>query len=205
MPTQKFINLTDSKKKTILTAMCREFMNIPYSEIRISSLIQKAGISRASFYLYFDDKEDLLNCIAESWVEAILEKLAEAFKQSDGSYYESMKFWMSQALENDISREVWKVYKRVMEEEDFTKKSKLGALQFKESPRWRQTIEECFGYMDQSKYPGLTPEKLAYAVDMGLLAMIQLSMRYVEQYAPLTELKEAAWHQLTILDKGIRG
>ena len=52
MPTQKFINLTDSKKKTILTAMCREFMNIPYSEIRISSLIQKAGISRASFYLY---------------------------------------------------------------------------------------------------------------------------------------------------------
>ena len=189
MPTQKFINLTDSKKKTILTAMCREFMNIPYSEIRISSLIQKAGISRASFYLYFDDKEDLLNCIAESWVEAILQKLADAFKQSDGSYYESMKFWMSQALEN----------------EDFTKKSKLGALQFKESPRWRQTIEDCFGYMDQSKYPGLTPEKLAYAVDMGLLAMIQLSMRYVEQYAPLTELKEAAWHQLIILDKGIRG
>ena len=205
MPTQKFINLTDSKKKTILTAMCREFMNIPYSEIRISSLIQKAGISRASFYLYFDDKEDLLNCIAESWVEAILQKLADAFKQSDGSYYESMKFWMSQALENDISREVWKVYKRVMEEEDFTKKSKLGALQIKESPRWRQTIEDCFGYMDQSKYPGLTPEKLAYAVDMGLLAMIQLSMRYVEQYAPLTELKEAAWHQLIILDKGIRG
>lgn len=205
MPTQKFINLTDSKKKTILTAMCREFMNIPYSEIRISSLIQKAGISRASFYLYFDDKEDLLNCIAESWVEAILQKLADAFKQSDGSYYESMKFWMSQALENDISREVWKVYKRVMEEEDFTKKSKLGALQFKESPRWHQTIEDCFGYMDQSKYPGLTLEKLAYAVDMGLLAMIQLSMRYVEQYAPLTELKEAAWHQLIILDKGIRG
>mgnify|MGYP002547678376 FL=1 len=52
--------------------------------------------------------------------------------------------------------------------------------------------------------PGLTPEKLAYAVDMGLLAMIQLSMRYVEHYAPLAELKEAAWHQLTILDKGIR-
>ena len=39
---------------------------------------------------------------------------------------------------------------------------------------------------------------------MGLLAMVQLSMRYVEHYAPLAELKEAAWHQLTILDKGIR-
>ena len=71
MPTQKFINLTESKKQTILTAMCREFMNIPYSEIRISNLIQKAGISRASFYLYFEDKEDLLGCIVESWVDMI--------------------------------------------------------------------------------------------------------------------------------------
>ena len=134
----------------------------------------------------------------------ILRKLTEAFRVSDGSYYESMKLWMSQALENDISREVWKVYKRVMEEEDFTRKSKMGALQFKASPKWRQVIEECYGHMDQSRYPGLTPEKLAYAVDMGLLAMVQLSMHYVEHYAPLAELKEAAWHQLTILDKGIR-
>ena len=157
-----------------------------------------------SFYQYFEDKEDLLGCIAESWVDVILCKLTEAFRVSDGSYYESMKLWMSQALENDISREVWKVYKRVMEEEDFTRKSKMGALQFKASPKWRQVIEECYGHMDQSRYPGLTPEKLAYAVDMGLLAMVQLSMRYVEHYAPLAELKEAAWHQLTILDKGIR-
>ena len=134
MPTQKFINLTDSKKKTILTAMCREFMNIPYSEIRISSLIQKAGISRASFYLYFDDKEDLLNCIAESWVEAILQKLADAFKQSDGSYYESMKFWMSQALENDISREVWKVYKRVMEKRISQRKANWELFSLKKAP-----------------------------------------------------------------------
>ena len=37
-------------------------------------------------------------------MEAILQKLADAFKQSGGGSYESMKFWMSQALENDISR-----------------------------------------------------------------------------------------------------
>ena len=92
MPTQKFINLTESKKQTILTAMCREFMNIPYSEIRISNLIQKAGISRASFYLYFEDKEDLLGCIVESWVDMILRKLTEAFRVSDGSYYEDGGF-----------------------------------------------------------------------------------------------------------------
>ena len=194
MPTQKFINLTESKKQTILTAMCREFMNIPYSEIRISNLIQKAGISRASFYLYFEDKEDLLGCIAESWVDVILRKLTEAFRVSDGSYYESMKLWMSQALENDIPEKYGKSINGSWKKRISQGKARWG-LQFKASPKWRQVIEECYGHMDQSRYPGLTPEKLAYAVDMGLLAMIQLSMRYVEQYAPLTELKEAAWHQ----------
>lgn len=63
----------------ILTAMCMGVYEYHYSEIRISNLIQKAGISRASFYLYFEDKEDLLGCIAESWVDVILRKLTEAF------------------------------------------------------------------------------------------------------------------------------
>ena len=73
MPTQKFINLTDSKKRRSLTAMCRGIYEYPFIRDRISNLIQKAGISRASFYLYFEDKEDLLNCIAESWVDVILQ------------------------------------------------------------------------------------------------------------------------------------
>ena len=53
MPTEKFMNLGDYKKQAILDAMRAEFMTTHYSEIRISSLIKRAGISRASFYLYF--------------------------------------------------------------------------------------------------------------------------------------------------------
>ena len=63
MPTEKFMNLGDYKKQAILDAMRAEFMTTPYSEIRISSLIKRAGISRASFYLYFQSKEDLFTCM----------------------------------------------------------------------------------------------------------------------------------------------
>ena len=204
MPTQKFINLGEGKKKAILTAMCREFMNIPYSEIRISSLIQKAGISRASFYLYFEDKEDLLSFIVDSWVDDILKHIAEAFRKADGSYYNGMKRWMTEFLEDDICRDCWKLYRRVMEDDQSCQKAKMINLQVNESLRWKRAIDDCYSCMDLLLYPGLTPEKLAYAVEMGVLAMAQLSMRYVENYAPLEELKEATWHQLTILDKGIR-
>ena len=52
MPTEKFMNLGDYKKQAILDAMRAEFMTTPNSKIRISSLIKRAGISRASVYLY---------------------------------------------------------------------------------------------------------------------------------------------------------
>lgn len=68
----------------------------------------ESGYIQSQLYLYFEDKEDLLGCIAESWVDVILRKLTEAFRVSDGSYYESMKLWMSQALENDISEKYGK-------------------------------------------------------------------------------------------------
>ena len=52
MPTEKFMNLGDYKKQAILDAMRAEFMTTPYSEIRISSLIKRAGISRASLSVF---------------------------------------------------------------------------------------------------------------------------------------------------------
>ncbi len=55
----------------------------------------------------------------------------------------------------------------------------MGALQFKASPSGVGHRRMLWSYGPE-QISGLTPEKLAYAVDMGLLAMVQLSMRYVE-------------------------
>ena len=51
MPTEKFMNLGDYKKQAILDAMRAEFMTTPYSEIRISSLIKRAGISLSLIHI----------------------------------------------------------------------------------------------------------------------------------------------------------
>ena len=128
MPTQKFINLTDSKKKTILTAMCREFMNIPYSEIRISSLIQKAGISRASFYLYFEDKEDLVNWYFEKLCLDSFKEMADqttlkkalikkfTFIQSQNTFFkEAFKEDDYNSLTNYDYRCIYDFYKKKIE------------------------------------------------------------------------------------------
>ena len=102
MPTEKFMNLGDYKKQAILDAMRAEFMTTPYSEIRISSLIKRAGISRASFYLYFQSKEDLFTCMMHQLRERLVQGLVEAFQEQKSSFDASMSrlgLWMMRSTE----------------------------------------------------------------------------------------------------------
>ena len=60
MPKETFYNLPEDKKKRILDAAAEEIVRVPASEMSINKIIQKADISRGSFYQYFDDKHDLI-------------------------------------------------------------------------------------------------------------------------------------------------
>ena len=85
-------------KLTIANALLSLLKTQSLNKITVTQITKEANLTRQTFYRNFEDKEDLLGCIAESWVDVILRKLTEAFRVSDGSYYESMKLWMSQAL-----------------------------------------------------------------------------------------------------------
>jgi TetR/AcrR family transcriptional regulator len=59
VPKETFHNLSDEKKRTIFDAAVQEFSTRRFSEASINQIIKTAGISRGSFYQYFNDKEDL--------------------------------------------------------------------------------------------------------------------------------------------------
>jgi AcrR family transcriptional regulator len=44
-----------------------------YTELSVERLVREAGISRATFYVYFEDKGDLLRALAEDFIERIIE------------------------------------------------------------------------------------------------------------------------------------
>jgi AcrR family transcriptional regulator len=43
-----------------------------YTELSVERLVREAGISRATFYVYFEDKGDLLQALAEDFIERLL-------------------------------------------------------------------------------------------------------------------------------------
>lgn len=60
LPTETFLNLSQEKRNRIIKAIRNEFIRVPFDKVSINKIIQEAGISRGSFYMYFSDKEDML-------------------------------------------------------------------------------------------------------------------------------------------------
>jgi TetR/AcrR family transcriptional regulator len=58
MPKETFNNLPIEKQNMIFNACIKEFSTYPFSQASINQIIKNAGISRGSFYQYFEDKWD---------------------------------------------------------------------------------------------------------------------------------------------------
>ncbi|WP_079504760.1 TetR/AcrR family transcriptional regulator [Mesobacillus jeotgali] len=69
MPKQTFFNLPEHKQKKLLESAEVEFIRVPFFEASIANIIKTAGISRGSFYQYFQDKDDLYFYLLESKIK----------------------------------------------------------------------------------------------------------------------------------------
>lgn len=59
MPKDTFHNLPEEKKKRIVESAVAEFVDFSFDQASTNRIIELSGISKGSFYQYFDDKKDL--------------------------------------------------------------------------------------------------------------------------------------------------
>jgi len=59
MPKQTFFNLPDEKRATIVNAAIDEFAEYGLENASTNRIVAKGGISKGSFYQYFEDKQDV--------------------------------------------------------------------------------------------------------------------------------------------------
>ena len=58
MPRSTFFNLPEDKRARVVEALKIEFAARPYARASVDRVIGTAGVSKGSFYQYFDNKED---------------------------------------------------------------------------------------------------------------------------------------------------
>lgn len=91
MPSNTFLNLPEDKQTRLMDAASREFSAKPYNEASINKIIQEAGIPRGSFYMYFQDKEELFRYLVRGYVEQLLMVLEEALLREGGDVFAALR------------------------------------------------------------------------------------------------------------------
>lgn len=84
---QTFYNLPGEKRQRVVRAIVSEFSEMSDEKISINRIVKRAGISRGSFYQYFDDKVDLVEVLLKSVVEVAMEGVHRATEESGGDIF----------------------------------------------------------------------------------------------------------------------
>lgn len=89
MPTENFYKLDSQKRQKIENAMKKEFSRVPFHEASVNRIVEEAGISKGSFWVYFKSKEEAIEYLVESHLEKERKKSREIFLKNNGDLFKS--------------------------------------------------------------------------------------------------------------------
>ena len=204
MPTEKFFNLKEGKRQAILEAAGEELLETPYALLTVSRIIQRAGISRASFYYYFNDKEDLFHHMVEEMKNRFLGDMEMALKECRGNFEEGFKQMVSSLLEDGNLRKRCSLYQRLVEDTQCHNQAVLQEASFYDKDGLRKFIRDRDTLLDEKTYKGLGEEKMVCLLELGVLVVIKTLFLCFVGNSDEKKLKETAFRQLEILDRGAR-
>ena len=77
MPTKKFFDLSEDKKKAFINAAIMEFERQSFSDASIFNIAHNAGVSRTGIYYYFTNKQDIYDYLLSRMRDDFFEKIQD--------------------------------------------------------------------------------------------------------------------------------
>jgi AcrR family transcriptional regulator len=87
VPSRTFFNLPEEKRARLMKSVRAELARVPYEKVSINRIIRLAGISRGSFYQYFENKQDMLDYLLLDYREMLAAYASESLRQSGGDLF----------------------------------------------------------------------------------------------------------------------
>lgn len=88
MPTGTFFNLPEEKRERLIQGAMEEFVQVPLYKASVSNIILNAGISRGSFYQYFEDINDLYYYLVGLFQQNTRRLLRKSLREKKGDFVE---------------------------------------------------------------------------------------------------------------------
>lgn len=90
MPKLTFYNLPIEKQQHLIDAAKQEFSSASLSDASIANIVKAAGISRGSFYQYFEGKEDLYFYLLNGYTAERKKIFRDILEKTKGDLFQAM-------------------------------------------------------------------------------------------------------------------
>lgn len=98
MPSERFKRLPEEKQKKIRDACMAEYTRTTIEKASLNRMIEEAGISRGSFYTYFDSKWDVLGYLCENFINEFYECGVQCLEAAQGDIWEMLSEFLNGSL-----------------------------------------------------------------------------------------------------------
>lgn len=197
MPTESFYKLEKSKRQKIIDAMKKEFSRVPFHEASVNRIVEEAGISKGSFWVYFQSKEEAIEYLIESHLAKERKKSKEIFLKNQGDLFKSYIEFFDYLAKCKINRTekdlMANIFKNLITNQEKCLHKEPGDNLIQEIKNIVNT--EHLNLVDDDDLIGLM-KILNYAMRVNLLDAITKKV-------PLEQARSRFIRQVEILEKGI--
>ena len=198
MPKETFINLPEAKKDKITNAILKEFARESFNKASISNIIKEAEIPRGSFYQYFEDKEDAIRYIIDSFLENEQKELLGFLVESKGDIFETSLRLFERLVEKSEEKEKLKLYKNILEE---SRKNNISI--FNKNSREKNIREDFIKYINVDNFDIKSKEDIKDIVKLLMILTRNTTINVISKKIEKEEGEKELLKQFEILKRGI--
>lgn len=204
MPTERFYKLPEEKKKAIRDAAMEECIRVPFEKVSINKIIQNAGISRGSFYTYFEDKRDLVRYIFSDTADKLKIFWTKSVVTHGGDLWIASEELLDQAIIFAQKGKMFQMMQSIVLYQDFDKLfAEIHGSNGVGEKKGNEILEALYEVTDKEKFRKIDMDSFGILVSM-IMGCVMESIGWYNRHMESEEnIKKIFREKLEILQHGI--
>lgn len=204
MPTERFNKLPEEKKKAIRDATMEECIRVPFEKVSINKIIQNAGISRGSFYTYFEDKRDVVRYIFSDTADKLKDFWTTSVVSNGGDLWSASEELLDQAITFAQKGKTFQMLQSFVLYQDFDKIfSEVHGGNHMGEKKGNEILAALYEVTDRANFQKTDMKSFALLVSM-IMACVMESIGWYNRHMESEEnIKKIFREKLEILQHGI--
>ena len=204
MPTERFNKLPEEKKKAIRDAAMEECIRVPFEKVSIHKIIQNAGISRGSFYTYFEDKRDVVRYIFSDTADKLKDFWTTSVVSNGGDLWSASEELLDQAITFAQKGKTFQMLQSFVLYQDFDKLfSEVHGGNHMGEKKGNEILAALYEVTDRANFQKTDMKSFTLLVSM-IMACVMESIGWYNRHMESEEnIKKIFREKLEILQHGI--